>query len=295
MPQQSGSPPLDRWTGTDQDTPPRRWRTVRYWTSLRGRPDARGELDLDARRARWASGAPAPLVSCLMATRDRPGFAARAVRCFLAQTHAPAELVVVDDGTDDTLARHLRTLADPRIRYHRTPRPGLALGELRNLAVDLAAGPYVCQWDDDDVYDPERLEVQLAAVAGAGADACFLARERLWWPARRALALSGARVWENSVLCATETMPRYPALRRGEDSAVTLEVVRAGLVVAVDAPELYTYVCHGANTCDAAHLARLFEVATRRWTDGAYDERTRAMAARLPLATADLPQPRSAP
>ncbi|MEU8823181.1 glycosyltransferase family A protein [Streptomyces sp. NPDC048636] len=295
MPEQSGIPPMSERTRRDRDIISRRWRRVRYWTSQRTRPGANGEFDLDAQRARWTSDTPPPLVSCLMVTKDRPGFAARAVRCFLAQTHAPAELVVVDDGTDDTLARHLDALADPRIRHHRTPRPGLTLGEVRNLAVELAAGPYVCQWDDDDVYDPERLEVQLAAVAGLGASACFLARERLWWPARRTLALSGARVWENSMLCAREGMPRYPALRRGEDSAVALGVVRAGLVVSVDAPELYTYVCHGANTCDEPHLARLFEAAAQRWTGDGYEERTREMATRLPLTTADLPLPRPAP
>ncbi|QKV94833.1 glycosyltransferase [Streptomyces sp. NA02950] len=263
-------------------------RKVRFWTSEGLRPCATGEFDLDAQRARWASGGPTPMVSCLMVTKDRPASAARAIRCFLAQTYARSELVVVDDSADDTLERHIRALDEPRIRLHRLPPEGRMLGELRNVAVDLAAGPYVCQWDDDDLYDPERLEVQMAAIAGLGANSCFLARERLWWPARRTLGISGARVWEGSMVCAKEGLPRYPALRRGEDSPVAAQVVGAGRVVSVDAPELYTYVRHGSNTFDEPHFASLFEAATQVWTGGGYGDLVREMAARLPLDPADV-------
>ncbi|MBL1098006.1 glycosyltransferase [Streptomyces coffeae] len=265
-------------------------RKIPFWTSEGLRPCATGEFDLDAQRARWAAGAPAPMVSCLMVTKDRPAAAARAIRCFLAQTYAPAELVVVDDSADDALERHIRALDEPRIRLHRLPPEGRTLGELRNVAVDVAAGPYVCQWDDDDLYDPERLEVQMAAIAGLGANACFLARERLWWPARRTLGISGARVWEGSMVCAKEGLPRYPALRRGEDSPVAAQVVGAGRVVSVDVPALYTYVCHGANTFDESHFASIFEAATQVWTGGGYGDLVREMAVRLPLDPADVLQ-----
>ncbi|MBA6438272.1 glycosyltransferase [Streptomyces sp. GMR22] len=263
-------------------------RAVPFWTSQDLRPCARGTLDLDAQRARWAEGAPAPLVSCLMVTGDRPRLAERAIRCFLTQTYPRAELVVVDDGTDDTLEQHVRTLADPRVRLHRLPPEGRPLGDLRNAAVELATGPYVCQWDDDDLYDPERLDVQMAALLGLGATACFLARERLWWPARRMLAVSGTRVWEGSMVCAKEALPRYPALRHGEDTPVAEQVVRTGRVASVDAPELYTYVHHGENTFDAPHFAGLFDAATQLWTGGDYAPAVRALAARLPVAPADL-------
>ncbi|MEU8872609.1 glycosyltransferase [Streptomyces javensis] len=264
-------------------------RQVRFWTSQDLHPCAHGVVDLDAQRRRWASGAAAPVVSCLMVTKDRPPLAERAIRCFLAQTYTRAELVVVDDGADDSLEEHIRTLADPRIRLHRLPPEGRTLGELRNIAVDLATGEYVCQWDDDDLYDPERLEIQLAAVLGLDATACFLARERLWWPARRKLAFSGVRVWEGSMLCAKDALPRYPERRSGEDSPVAEAVVRGGRTVSLDAPELYTYVFHGANTFDEPHFTSLFDAATEVWpTDGSYTDHVHAMAARLPLTPADV-------
>jgi hypothetical protein len=247
-------------------------------------PLTEGVLDLDAQRRRWASGAPAPVVSCLMVTKERPSLAKRAIGCFLAQTYPNVELVVVDDGTDDALEHHVRGLGDSRIRLHRLPPEGRPLGVLRNIAVAQATGPYVSQWDDDDLYDPERIEVQMAAILALGAQACFLARERLWWPARRKLALSRARLWEGSMVCVKDKLPRYPAQRRGEDTPVTDQLVRTCRVVSVDAPELYTYVFHGDNTFDESHFARHFDVATQTWADGGpYTEQLLAMATRLPI------------
>ncbi|GAA2317813.1 glycosyltransferase [Streptomyces violaceusniger] len=285
---------VHHWSGTwNQEGPgapgASKGRQVRFWMSQDLQPCVQGVVDLDAQRRRWASGSPAPTVSCLMVTKGRLPLAERAIRCFLAQTYARAELVVVDDGADGALEDHVREYADPRIRVHRLPPEGRTLGALRNIAVDLAAGTYVCQWDDDDLYAPERLEVQLAAVLALDATACFLARERLWWPARRKLAISGVRVWEGSMLCAKDALPRYPEWRRGEDSPVAEAVVRGGRTVSLDAPELYTYVFHGANTFDEPHFTSLFDAATRVWPSGdAYADQVRAMAKRLPLAPVDV-------
>ncbi|MFF2847398.1 glycosyltransferase [Streptomyces sp. NPDC058001] len=261
---------------------------VRFYSSQGLRPLADGAFDLEAQRRRWASGAPAPTVSCLMVTKDRPALAERAIQCFLAQTYPNKELVVVDDSPDDALEQHVQGLDDPRIRYHRLPPDGQPLGALRNIAVDRAAGTYVCQWDDDDLYDPERVEVQVAAVLALGAEACFLARQRLWRPARRELAISHVRVWEGTMLCAKAAVPRYPEQRRGEDTPVAAHVVSNSRVVSVDVPELCTYVCHENNTFEPAHFQRIFDVAPQTWTGSDYAEQLLAMAARVPLGPEDL-------
>ncbi len=285
---------VHHWSGSwacDTATAPRgsAGRRLPFWASQELQPIADGLINLETQRRRWAAGAPAPTVSCLMVTKDRSATARRAIRCFTAQTYPSLELVVLEDGTDDVLERHIRDLGDPRVRHHRLPPERRTLGELRNEAVDRATGAYVCQWDDDDLYDPERVETQMAAILALGADACFLARERLWWPARRKLAVSCARVWEGSMVCAKDRLPRYPAERRGEDTPVAEELVRGCRVVSVDAPDLYTYVCHGNNTFDESHFAEHFEVATQVWAEpGPYAEQLLAMATRLPLEPGDI-------
>lgn len=230
-----------------------------------------------------------PLISCLMVTRERAGLAGRAIDAFLAQSWPNRELVIVDDGPDDALAARVRTLGRPEIRMLRLPDEGRTLGELRNIALDHAAGAYVCQWDDDDLYDPQRLEYQLAVLSMTGARACLLSRWTMWWPASGRVAISPVRDWEGSLLCERAAMPRYPALRRGEDTPVVERLRRTVRVAALDLPRLYTYVVHGANTFDPPHFETHWRHATARFEG----ERGRAvleeLASRLPML--ELPPP----
>ena len=96
---------------------------------------------------------PPPLVSCQMPTRNRPGFAERAVAQFLAQDWPRKELIVLDDS-------------DPGLEPRIAEIPGLVrvvatgpmtLGDKRNLAVSLSRGEIVHHWDDDDWSGPGRL------------------------------------------------------------------------------------------------------------------------------------------
>ncbi|HYH19205.1 MAG TPA: glycosyltransferase [Azospirillum sp.] len=234
-------------------------------------------------------GAPAPLVSCLMATRDRPAQALLAIDGFRRQTYANRELVIVDDGADDDdggggrLARAVAALGDPRIRLVRPQDPATTLGRARNRAVDLAAGTHVCQWDDDDLYDPLRLEMQMAALLGSGARACLLSRWLIWWPDARRLAVSRPRPWEGSLLCEKAVLPRYPELARGEDTPVVERLLRDVRVVHLDEPRLYLYVVHGANTFPSGHFDEHWQAADPRWEGERFQAVATELSKRLPL------------
>jgi len=91
-------------------------------------------------------------------------FLGEAARSVLAQTHAALELVIVDDGsTDDTLAV-ARALGDARVRVRTGPNGGRA--HARNLGVAASRPcPYLAFLDADDVWDPDKLAVQLAWFA----------------------------------------------------------------------------------------------------------------------------------
>jgi len=224
-----------------------------------------------------------PLVSALMVTRDRPALAARAIAAFRAQTWPARELVIVDDG-NDALARHVAALGDPRIRHLHLRDDGTTLGELRNRALDEARGQFVCQWDDDDLCDPARISAQMQALAMTGAEACFLPRWLIWWPALQRLALSNTRLWEGSMLARRERVVRYAALRRGEDTPVAQHAFASGRSVMLHAPRLYLYTVHDANTCDVPHFERMWEAATPRWQGRDYARAMQALGNRLPLA-----------
>ena len=103
-----------------------------------------------------------PLVSCLMVSRgDRPAVA-QAIACYRAQTYANRELVILCDQPGNLIEPLLAGLDDPTIRYHFVDRA--PLGTLRNRAVAHARGELLCQWDDDDLCHPRRIDVQVAAL-----------------------------------------------------------------------------------------------------------------------------------
>lgn len=216
-------------------------------------------------------------VSCLCVTRGRPADLARSIGGFLDQRHADKELVIVferdDTATIELLSsRVVGSVVDDGPRTVVTPAgpivvagvdrgTGTTLGELRNIAVELARGDLFCQWDDDDLHDPRRIAGQLAALARSGKAACLLSRWLIHHVPSDAVYLSLARDcgWEGSLLCARADAPRYPHLRRGEDTPVVSALHARRAVVLLDRPELYVYRVHGSNTWSADHFREILE------------------------------------
>lgn len=219
---------------------------------------ARGTLDL-------AGPAPAhPLVSCLMVTRGRLFPSRFAVDCFRSQTWDARELLLVCDAPGTEIERYCATLGDDRIRIVHPPggaEPG-SLGALRNLALRAARGDWVCQWDDDDLYHPDRIGLSMRVAQALQADALFLSRWMLWAPGARRLGVSGAREWEGSMLARRGAVPDYPGLARGEDTAVMHAMLARGRVALLDAPWLYTYIQTGSNTWTAQHFEAIWQAAS---------------------------------
>ena len=115
-----------------------------------------------------------PLVSVVIATRDRPEMVREAIDSVFAQTlEGDIEVIVVADQSEPDLSlvryedgRSTRVIPNDR-------RPGLA--GARNTGIEAAAGEFVAFCDDDDVWLPTKLEHQLAALSrlpGAGLAAC---------------------------------------------------------------------------------------------------------------------------
>ena len=203
------------------------------------------------------------LISCLCVTRARVSLLHRAVGCFIDQTHAERELLIVYESDDPATRDYVATVVDDRIRAIEVPDfPRRSLGTLRNLAVAAARGRYVCQWDDDDWYHPDRLFEQFAALRESGRPACVLSRWTCVDAESRRAYISAHRAWEGSLLVEREHMVAYPDLARGEDTvAVDLLAERQKLCM-LDRPHLYVYTFHNANTWGRAHWTRLLDRST---------------------------------
>lgn len=103
------------------------------------------------------------LVSVVIPTFGRPALVSRAVRDALAQTHRELEVVVVVDGEDPATMGVLAAVSDPRLRVVVNAEKKGA-GRTRDAGVDASRGRWIAFLDDDDEWDPAKLEKQLAAV-----------------------------------------------------------------------------------------------------------------------------------
>jgi len=225
-----------------------------------------------------------PLVSCLMVTRGQLFPSRFAVDCFRRQSWPERELVLVCDAPGTPIEAYCRTLGDARIRIVVPDGPGGKLGALRNLSLRAARGDWICQWDDDDLYHPQRLELGMLMLQSMQADALFLSRWMLWSPAARRIGVSGKREWEGSMLARRACVPPYPALARGEDTAVMHAMLKRGRVVLLDAPWLYTYVQTGANTWTGSHFDAIWAAASLVEPPAGYEAALAALAAHGPYA-----------
>jgi glycosyltransferase involved in cell wall biosynthesis len=99
------------------------------------------------------------LVSIYMPTKDRLDLLRVAVDSVLAQTYRPIELIVVNDGSSDGTRAYLDVLAaansSVRAIHHDQP---LGAPHSRNEAIHAARGEWVTGLDDDDAFEPHRIE-----------------------------------------------------------------------------------------------------------------------------------------
>lgn len=204
-------------------------------------------------------------ISCLTVTQaHRFNFLKNALDDFQAQRDVDSELVLVHDSGSDfhtQILEYLGMHSFNRVRCFQVA-PGLTLGELRNINVEAAQGEFICQWDDDDRYHPDRLRLQLQALQQNSAEACFLQDQlhyfshsrRLFWTEwqRDPFPLD---VVPGTLLIKRSCMPEYPPLRRGEDTYLCHQLLKNGVLAQRVAGLGWTYVYqfHGKNTWSEAH------------------------------------------
>lgn len=105
-----------------------------------------------------------PQVSVIMPTRGRPELVRESIAAVVGQTYpGDIECIVVHD--QEPPDENLPSLGTARHRVRvvtNTHTPGLA--GARNTGLDLVHGDYVATCDDDDVWHPDKLQVQVARL-----------------------------------------------------------------------------------------------------------------------------------
>jgi cellulose synthase/poly-beta-1,6-N-acetylglucosamine synthase-like glycosyltransferase len=208
------------------------------------------------------------LVSCVCVTRNRPDLLKRSIECFLAQTYANRELIVLYEDDDTATEEFVGNgfSPDSGVRLIRVPAyPKMTLGELRNVAIKIARGEFVCQWDGDDWYHMNRIELQYRKLFTEGRHGSILTQWLVYDGVTETAYISNERLWEGSILCRTRVLQEkaYEDKPLGEDTA-TIEYLasRGSLCLLNEMPGLYIYVYHGNNSWDYEHWSAIFEAST---------------------------------
>jgi len=102
-------------------------------------------------------------VAVVIAAYNHARFLPAAVESALGQTHPPAELVVVDDGSTDGTGEVAARYA-PRVRCLRQDNAGARAA--RNAGLDATRSPWVAFLDADDWWDRDALGRLLASFDG---------------------------------------------------------------------------------------------------------------------------------
>ena len=99
--------------------------------------------------------ATASSISAIMPVHNGATHLADGLRSILAQSQPVAEIIVVDDGSDDGSADLARALA-PEIRVCTQSRQGPAAA--RNAGAAVAQGTFLAFLDHDDLWPADRTE-----------------------------------------------------------------------------------------------------------------------------------------
>ncbi len=108
-----------------------------------------------------------PLVSILIPAYNAEEWISDTLRCAIAQTWEPKEIIVVDDGSTDRTLEIARQFESEQFRVVTQKNQGAAA--TRNNALSLSRGEYIQYLDADDLIGPDKIRLQMETL-GASPD-----------------------------------------------------------------------------------------------------------------------------
>lgn len=107
---------------------------------------------------------PAPLISVIIPTYNRPRYLGEAIESVLGQSYGNHEIIVVDDGSTDPPVDAVAAFGDRVVLLRQDNR---GTGAARNTGIARSSGEFLAFLDDDDVWDERKLALQMQAFGAA--------------------------------------------------------------------------------------------------------------------------------
>ncbi|MBV6479462.1 MAG: hypothetical protein HGGPFJEG_02236 [Ignavibacteria bacterium] len=100
------------------------------------------------------------MVSILIPTLNRSSYLSQCLQSILNQTYKDFEIIVIDDGSEDDTLLRVKSLKNDKIIYKNAGRIN-NISKLRNEGIKISSGEFIAFCDDDDLWEPDKLEIQL--------------------------------------------------------------------------------------------------------------------------------------
>lgn len=189
------------------------------------------------------------LISIIVPVYNAERFIVETMDCVLTQTYPYWELLLVEDASSDGTVRvieqYIAEKQEKRICLLRQPA-NMGAAKARNRGLEEAKGRYIAYLDADDLWEPEKLERELAFIREKGAAFAYTGYEfadeygkgtgkivRVPETLTYKQALSNTTIFTTTVMFDTEKIDRrlleMPSIK-SEDTALWWKVLRNGYV-----------------------------------------------------------------
>lgn len=186
------------------------------------------------------------MVSIVMASYNSARWIKETIACIQAQTYSDWELIITDDASTDNSAEIIQAEAqkDSRIHFYRFSENSGA-GKARNNSLSYATGRFISYLDADDLWTEDKLEKQLKIMRERNIAMCFADYDIISenGELRKTICVPDSVTYEqflrkpltctHTVMFDTEKVDKklliMPDVRRGQDAATWLQVLRSGV------------------------------------------------------------------
>ena len=102
-------------------------------------------------------------LSIIVTTYNRPNLLKETLHSILNQTYVNFELVVVDNNSNYDFFEIIQILNDRRVKAYQNDNNGI-IATNRNFGIGKAQGDYIAFCDDDDIWLPNKLQLQIEGI-----------------------------------------------------------------------------------------------------------------------------------
>lgn len=133
-----------------------------------------------------------PLVSVIVPVYNGEQYLSEALQSIVAQSYTKIEIIIVDDGSTDNSAKIAQSFSDARYYYQENQGPGKA----RNFGIVQSRGELIAFLDQDDLWTPNKLAVQVAFMLENPQIDYVFALQKIFFDNHNKLPPAVLKLWE---------------------------------------------------------------------------------------------------